>query len=86
MPETDQLLRVGAALGAVLLLVWLAARLARRTPLAATPGRRLHISETLALDPRRRLVLAKCDGREVLLLLGGSGDLQLGWLPGRDPP
>ncbi|MBX6373456.1 MAG: flagellar biosynthetic protein FliO, partial [Acetobacteraceae bacterium] len=46
------------------------------------PGRRLALVEVLALDPRRRLVLVRCDGREALLLTGGGGqDALLGWLP-----
>ncbi len=36
---------------------------------------RLDVMETLYLDPRRRLVLLKCDNKEHLLLLGASGDL-----------
>lgn len=81
MPEPEIYARAAAALAAVLLLIWGAARLLRRTPLAAQPGRRLQVAETLALDARRRLVLARCDDREVLLLVGGVTDLQLGWLP-----
>jgi len=78
--------RAVGALAAVLLLAWGAARALRRSPLAARPGRRLRIGETLALDSRRRLVLASCDGREMLLLLGGTTDLPLGWLPREEPP
>jgi len=79
-------LRAAGALVAVLLLAWGAARVLRRTPLAVRPGRRLRIAETLALDSRRRLVLATCDGRDMLLLLGGTADLSLGWLPKEEPP
>lgn len=32
--------------------------------------RRLKVSESLVLDPTRRLVLVSCDGQEMLLLLG----------------
>ena len=41
------------------------------------PGRvrRLSMVETLALDPRRRLVLVRADGRDHLLLIGGESDL-----------
>ncbi len=38
-----------------------------------------------AIDPRRRLVLARCDGREVLLLVGGPTDTVVGWLPAARP-
>jgi flagellar protein FliO/FliZ len=77
--ETDLWWRAGAALAAVILLAWGTAKLLRRSRLAPAPGRRLRIAETLALDPRRRLVLARCDGRDVLLLVGGPADLLLGW-------
>jgi flagellar protein FliO/FliZ len=70
-----------AALGAVLLLLWLLARGARLTGLAAPSGKRLGVQEVLALDTRRRLVLLRVDGREVLLLTGGPQDSVLGWLP-----
>ncbi len=72
-----------AALLLVLGLLWLAARLARWGGVAArgVAGRRLRLVETLPLDPRRRLLLVACDGREMLLLAGPAGDLALGWLP-----
>ena len=37
--------------------------------------KRLRITESLMLDPRRRLVLVRCDDREHLLLLGPGGDV-----------
>lgn len=37
--------------------------------------RRLEIVESLPIDPRRRLVIARCDGREHLLLLGAERDI-----------
>ncbi|WP_186374151.1 flagellar biosynthetic protein FliO [Roseomonas gilardii] len=70
-----------AALGAVVLLLWLLARGARLTGLAVPSGKRLGVQEVLALDTRRRLVLLRVDGREVLLLTGGPQDSVLGWLP-----
>jgi len=74
-----------AALAGVLALIALLAWMARRLGLGAAgprPGRRLALVEVLALDPRRRLVLVRCDGREALLLTGGGGqDALLGWLP-----
>jgi flagellar protein FliO/FliZ len=75
-----------AALAAVLALVLLSGR-AARTLLARRPqaGRRLALQETLALDPRRRLLLVSCDGREALLVTGGPTDLVIGWLtPGAE--
>ncbi|UPY38717.1 hypothetical protein [Sediminicoccus sp. KRV36] len=75
------ILQAVAALAAVLLLAWGAARIARRRGLAtAVPGR-LNIRSVQALDARRRLVLIACDGREALLLTGPAGDQMLGWLP-----
>lgn len=81
-----------AALAAVLGLIWLAGRLARAGgfgmrhagPKGARP-RVLAIEETLALDPRRRLVLVRCESGRVLLLTGGT-DLVLGWLPQEPRP
>jgi hypothetical protein len=44
--------------------------------LARAPGaaRRLTVVESLMLDPRRRLVLIRADGREHLLLLGATSE------------
>lgn len=70
-----------AAVVAGLLLLARGARLAGLAP-AARPGRRLRVEETLALDPRRRLLLVRCDGRELLLLTGGAQDQVVGWLAG----
>lgn len=82
--DTGPWVQAAAALVAVLLLILLGARALRATGVAAGPGRRLAVQEVLALDPRRRLVLARCDGREVLLLTGGGQDAVIGWLSG--PP
>ncbi len=88
--ETTTLAQATGALAAVLLLAWGSARMLRGSPLAAgaaRPGRRLRLEEVLALDPRRRLLLLSCDGREMLVLTGGAGpDVMLGWLPSREPP
>ena len=74
-----------AALGAVVLLAFAALRALRAAaPGAAIPGgrrRRLAVQEVLPLDPKRRLVLVRCDGRELLLLTGGAGEVSLGWVP-----
>jgi flagellar protein FliO/FliZ len=84
--DTPIWLQAGSALAGVLLLAWLAARGLRASGLAAREGRRLAVQEVLAIDARRRLLLLRCDGREVLLLTGGSQDQMLGWLPARDAP
>ncbi len=68
--------RMMAALAVTLGLGGLALVLVRRfAPLEVlrirTPGeRRLALVESLMLDPQRRLVLVRCDGREHLILLG----------------
>jgi len=84
MPETGLIstaLGALAALVAVLAALWLAVRLAERLQPRPRAGRRLAVAEMLALDSRRRLTLARVDGREVLLLTGGPQDLVVGWLP-----
>ena len=71
-----------AALAAVLGIVVLAGRGARMLRLAQpSAGRRLVLREALALDRTRRLQLVSCDGRELLLLVGGSSEQVVGWLP-----
>ena len=74
-----------AALGAVVLLAFAALRALRAAaPGAAIPGgrrRRLAVQEVLPLDAKRRLVLVRCDDRDLLILTGGAGDVSLGWLP-----
>jgi len=78
-------LTAGAALLLVLGLILLLARVLRATGLAPqTKGQRLKLQEVLALDARRRLIILRCDGRDVLLLTGGPQDLCLGWLPSKD--
>jgi flagellar protein FliO/FliZ len=70
-------LRFVAALGFVLgligLLAWLAARY-RLGNAHAGNARRLAVVEALPIDPRRKLVLIRCDDREYLLLLGQDGN------------
>lgn len=84
-PDITQWLTAAASLLAVIGLVLLGARLLRAGGFApaARAGTRLGVQETLAIDPRRRLVLVRCDGREVLLLTGGTQDQVVGWLPER---
>ena len=73
---------VAVALAGVLGMLVLLARLARASGLAtATRTGRLRVIEILPLDGRRRLVLLRCDGREVLVVLGGAQDSVIGWLP-----
>jgi flagellar protein FliO/FliZ len=81
-------LTAALALAGVLGVALLLARGARAAALAlpGTAGsRRLVLEESLALDPRRRLLLLRCDGRFVLLLTGPGGDSLVGWLPESAP-
>jgi flagellar protein FliO/FliZ len=88
--NTTTLLTAAASLAAVLLLVLGAGRLARTarfarmTGLGGAPGKRLQLRETLAIDPRRRLLLVQCDNRCVVLLVGAQ-DQVVGWLPDAPP-
>ena len=64
------------ALAGVVALVLLSQRLLRPGGrLRPSFSGRLSIVEIRAVDPRRRLVLAKLDGEEFLLLTGGGSDL-----------
>lgn len=70
------------SLAAVIGLVLLAGRMARATGLVKSrQGQRLALRETLQIDRSRSLRIVSCDGREVLLLIGGGSDVVLGWLP-----
>lgn len=86
IPYTN-ILTAFVALAAVIGLVVLVGRLARSTGLArAQSGRRLVVGEAMPLDRTRSLRIVSCDGREVLLLVGGGNDVCLGWLPGAELP
>ena len=66
------------ALIATLALIMGAAYGARRLGMLQPGGqapRRMKISESLMLDPRRRMVIVRCDDREHLILLGPAGDV-----------
>lgn len=79
----NSLLPALAALAAVLGCILLSGRLAQMTRLGRLPqgkSGRLALVDTLSLDPRRKLVLVRCDGRCVLVLTGQQ-DQVLGWLP-----
>jgi flagellar protein FliO/FliZ len=83
-------LTAALALAGVLAVALLLARGVRAAGLAPGPGsgvdRRLALEESLALDPRRRVLLLRCDGRRVLLLTGPGGDFLVGWLPPEQAP
>ena len=72
-----------AALAGITAFIILSGRMARLTRFGGQSRGivgRLAIIESLNLDPRRRLVLVRCDGRSVLLLTGQQ-DHVVGWLP-----
>jgi flagellar protein FliO/FliZ len=84
MPETLSpitLLSAAGTLVLVLALLALVLRGLRAAGAGRAAGRRLAVEEAVALDGRRRLVLLRCDGRGLLLLTGGAGDVVVGWLP-----
>jgi flagellar protein FliO/FliZ len=81
------LLSAVAALAVVLGVILLAGRAARLPRFARRLGReagRMSIVEQLSLDPRRSLLLVRCDSRCVLLLTGQQ-DQVVGWLPEQTP-
>jgi len=73
---------------AVLALIFGAGRAARAGFLAPrlTAGGRVALVQVLALDPRRRLNLVRCDARHVLILTGGGQDVVVGWLDAPERP
>ncbi|MCZ8146515.1 MAG: flagellar biosynthetic protein FliO [Roseomonas sp.] len=75
------LITVVLALAGVLAVLVLALRGVRAAGLARGGARRLAIQEAVALDGRRRVVLLRCDGRDLLLVTGGGQDTVIGWLP-----
>jgi flagellar protein FliO/FliZ len=83
----NSLFSIAAALAAVLVLIWLASRVARFGGMARRPagGGTLAVQDVLALDARRHLHLVKCGDRRVLLLTGGAQDIVVGWLDAADP-
>ena len=81
----DSILLAVGALALVLGLILLAQRAARLGGLVprTTGGGRLALVEAVALDPRRRMMLVRCDDRHVLVLTGGAQDVVVGWV---EPP
>jgi flagellar protein FliO/FliZ len=68
---------VGAAYGA--------RRLGMLRPGAQGP-KRMRVTETLMLDPRRRMVIVRVDDREHVLLLGPGGDVVIGDMAAKQTP
>ncbi len=63
-----------ATLALIMGIAWGARRLGMLRPGDLGP-KRLRLGESLMLDPRRRLVIVRCDDREHVLLLSPAGDL-----------
>ena len=74
---------LAGVVGAILALGWVVRCFAHGR--LAPAGRALAVTETLALDPRRRLHLVRCQDRSVLLLTGGGADLVVGWVEDPKP-
>lgn len=76
--DSTQLMRFAAAMIFVLSLMGLLALVMRRInnggSVLPISRRRLKIVETLPLDPRRKLAIIRCDGREHLLILGTNSE------------
>lgn len=81
------LITAATALAGILVALVLVLRGVRAAGLARG-NRRLSVEEAVALDARRRVVLLRCDGRNLLLLTGGAQDIVLGWpeAPAEDRP
>lgn len=73
-----------ATLALIVGVAYGARRLGMLQPGAQGP-KRLKISESLMIDPRRRLVLVRCDGREHLILLGPGGDIVVSDMDALEP-
>jgi len=64
-------------LGLILAVAYGARRLGMLQVGPQTP-KRMKVTESLMLDPRRRMVIVRCDDREHLILLGPGGDIVVG--------
>ncbi len=85
------LVSLGPAAGAlalVLAVAFCAAWLMRKLGLArpSRTGSHITVVDSLQIDPRRRLVLISCEGRQVLLALGGGSDILLATWPVAQEP
>lgn len=77
------------ALIATLALIVGAAYAARRLGMLQPQGqgpRRMQITESLMLDPRRRMVIVRVDEREHVLLLGPAGDVVVSDMAAKPAP
>ncbi len=89
--ELSEILRFASALIFVVGLIVACAWAAKRFGLVPTGrqtslNRRLAITETLAIDPKRKLVIVRHDDREHLLLLGDQDTILEAGLPAKEEP
>lgn len=75
--QFQQILFAAIALIAVLALIWAGQHLLRFGAIKSSFTGRLQVVQMVALDSRRRVILLRCDGTELLLLIGGPTDLLL---------
>jgi len=80
MDNSSALLRAALGLLFVISLIGLLAVLVKKfgimMPAVRKPdNKRISVEEISMVDPRRRLILVRCDQREHLILLGMSNDL-----------
>ncbi len=83
------LLLVLGLLGGFLFIVrrgWIPGLPTIATLTGARGDRRLEVSESLVLDPRRRVVIVKADEEEHVLLLGPERELVLATRPAKEKP
>ena len=91
-PSFNTVLQACTALGVVLGLILLTARAARWLGLARPAPPRSHgqarlvAQASLPLDRLRTVHVVRCDGRDVVLLTGGTTDVLVGWLPEAQGP
>jgi hypothetical protein len=82
------LLTSAAALAGIVGLILLIGRALRFTSFVKprSSGGLLIVTDSIALDARRRLHLVRHGDRQVLLLTGGESDVVVGWLDGPKSP
>ncbi|MGI4952296.1 MAG: hypothetical protein ACRYGM_10855 [Janthinobacterium lividum] len=86
MLQSSSIPGVIAALAVVIGMIFIVFKAAQSTGLLKRVARQggdpmIVVCESIALDRSRNLHLVRWDGREVMLLTGGNGDLVVGWHP-----
>lgn len=89
--ELSEILRFASALIFVVGLIAACAWAAKRFGLVPTgrqssANKRLAVTETLTIDPKRKLVIVRHDDREHLLLLGDQDTILEAGLPAKEDP